>query len=149
MSDNSENKILFYEKEFYMFSNFSSFIVEYDGYIWPTSEYAYQASKFTDESVINQIKNAKSSHEAFNISRNNEDKVKPNWSDIRVSVMEDIVRAKLDQHEYIKEKLLDTGSREIVENSPTDDFWGWGLNKDGQNQLGKIWMKLRDEIMKS
>ena len=35
---------------------------------------------------------------------------------------------------------------EIVEASPVDAFWGWGPNKDGENALGKIWMKLREEI---
>ena len=35
----------------------------------------------------------------------------------------------------------------IVEDSPKDDCWGWGPNKDGRNELGKIWMRLREEIM--
>ncbi len=149
MTENTENKVLFYEREFYIFSNFSSFTVEYEGYLWPTAEYAYQASKFIDNSIIDQIKKSKSSHDAFKIARNNQDKVKSNWLDIRVFVMENIVRAKLSQHEYVMKKLLETSNREIVENSHRDDFWGWGPNKDGQNQLGKIWMKLRDEIITS
>jgi predicted NAD-dependent protein-ADP-ribosyltransferase YbiA (DUF1768 family) len=36
----------------------------------------------------------------------------------------------------------------LVEDSPKDDFWGWGPNKDGCNQLGKVWMKLRGEDRK-
>ncbi len=40
---------------------------------------------------------------------------------------------------------METGDRELIESSPIDSFWGWGPNKDGQNHLGKIWMKLRDE----
>jgi domain of unknown function (DUF1768) len=34
----------------------------------------------------------------------------------------------------------------IVEDSPKDDFWGWGSNRNGQNNLGKLWMKLREEL---
>ena len=60
--------------------------------------------------------------------------------------MEDIVRAKLSQHPYIQKKLLESGEREIIEASPEDAFWGWGPNKDGENQMGKIWMKLREEL---
>ena len=61
--------------------------------------------------------------------------------------MESIVRAKLKQNPYVKHKLLQTGTRKIVEDSPKDDFWGWGKNKDGKNHLGKIWMKLRAELV--
>ncbi len=34
----------------------------------------------------------------------------------------------------------------IVEYSPVDAYWGWGPRKNGQNHLGKLWMKLRDEL---
>jgi predicted NAD-dependent protein-ADP-ribosyltransferase YbiA (DUF1768 family) len=47
---------------------------------------------------------------------------------------------------YVQKKILETGDRELVENSPRDSFWGWGLNKDGENHLGKIWIKLREEL---
>ncbi len=33
-----------------------------------------------------------------------------------------------------------------MEDSPKDSFWGWGEDRCGQNNLGKLWMKLRDEI---
>ena len=60
--------------------------------------------------------------------------------------MEDICRYKLEQHPYIQKKLLETGDLLIVEDLPKDSFWGWGPNRDGENQLGKIWMRLRDEL---
>lgn len=144
--DDKINKIFFYDREFYPLSNFASFMVEYDGYLWPTSEYAYQAQKFTDINIVNEIKNEKSSHEVFGLGLKYKDKIRPYWFEIRVSVMEKILRAKMEQHEYVRRKLLETGDKEIIENSPVDSFWGWGPNKDGENQLGKIWMKLREEL---
>jgi predicted NAD-dependent protein-ADP-ribosyltransferase YbiA (DUF1768 family) len=60
--------------------------------------------------------------------------------------MERILRAKLDQHPHIKKKLIETGNRDIIEASKDDEFWGWGPNKTGQNNHGKIWMKLREEL---
>lgn len=143
---NSEEKILFYEREYYTFSNFSSFMLEWKGVLYMTSEHAYHTEKFTDPEIIEKVKNARSAHDAFQISREYEDKVRPDWLDIRVNVMEDIIRAKVSQHPYVKEKLIESGDREIIEDSWRDDFWGWGPNKDGQNQLGKIWMKVRKEI---
>jgi ribA/ribD-fused uncharacterized protein len=139
-------KILFYEGIHYMFSNFSSFAVEWKGVLWMTSEHAYQAAKFDDENIVNEIKHARSAHDSKVIARKYKEKVRQTWDTEKCIVMEDIVRAKLHQHEYIKRKLLESGDREIVEASPEDSFWGWGPDKQGENHLGKIWMKLREEI---
>ena len=141
----------FYEREFYVFSNFSSFQVEWKGRLWQTSEHAYQASHFFDTApeLVEEIFKAKSAHEAFKIAKANTDRAPSNWEEIKVGIMEDIVRNKLQQNPYIMHKLLQTGDRLIVEDSPKDDCWGWGPNKDGRNELGKIWMKIRNEIIKN
>lgn len=44
-----------------------------------------------------------------------------------------------------RDPQLETSGK-IVEDSPKDDYWGWGEKRDGRNELGKIWMRLRDEI---
>ena len=62
--------------------------------------------------------------------------------------MEDILRCKLKQNPYVLKKLLETKEYIIIEDSPKDDYWGWGINRDGKNNLGKIWMKLREEYLK-
>jgi predicted NAD-dependent protein-ADP-ribosyltransferase YbiA (DUF1768 family) len=61
--------------------------------------------------------------------------------------MHKILLAKVDQHPYVRRKLLETGARILVEDSWRDDFWGWGPNKDGQNVLGRLWMEIRSECM--
>lgn len=144
--ESDKNKVLFYGGKYHAFSNFSSFMVMYEDYLWPTAEYAYQASKFDDVVIINEIKSARSSYDTFQIARKYPDKVRKDWMEVNLGIMKKIVREKLNQHSYIKQKLIETGQMEIIENSPTDAFWGWGPNKDGQNHLGKIWMELRDEI---
>lgn len=143
----STEPVLFYEKEFYVLSNFSSFEVFYKNEVWKTSEYAYQASGFTDKKIIERIKNARSSHDAMKLSKITFiDKKRKDWDLVKLGIMIDICREKLKQHFYVQKKLLQTGDRELIENSPRDSFWGWGPNKDGHNHLGKIWMKLREEI---
>lgn len=144
------NPIGFYEREFYVFSNFSSFQVEWRGRVWPTSEHAYQASHFFDTApeFVEKIFNFRSAHEAFKFAKANADKAPANWEDIKVGIMEDICRHKLQQHSYVQKKLLQTGDLPLVEDSPYDDCWGWGPNRDGRNELGKIWMKLRSELIK-
>lgn len=145
--ENSEEKVFFYEREFYPLSNFSAFNLEWKGVLYMTSEHAYHSEKFTDPEIIEKIKNARSAHDAFKLSREYENMVRPDWLDVRVIIMEEIIRAKVAQHPYVKKKLLETGNREIVEDSWRDDFWGWGPNKNGQNQLGKIWMRVRKGLI--
>ncbi len=140
----------FYEREFYCFSNFSSFAVKWKGKIWPTSEHAFQAAHFfkTAPALAKKIHKAKSAHEAYKLTGANRDKFPKNWPEMKVEVMEDIVRCKLKQNPYIMRKLIQTGNRYIIEDSPKDAFWGWGLKRSGRNELGRIWMRLRDEIKK-
>lgn len=88
----------------------------------------------------------KSAHETYKFAKLNADKAPNNWDEVKVSIMEDIVRHKLEQHPYVFHKLIQTGARMIVEDSPKDDCWGWGEERNGRNELGKIWMKLRNEI---
>lgn len=142
----TQEPVLFYEGQYYMFSNFSSFAVEIWERVWPTAEHAYQAAKFNDKKIRELISNARSSHEAKKIARAFDDRKRVNWSKLKLGIMEEILRAKLDQHEYVRKKLLETGDRLIVEDSPTDNFWGRGPDGKGANNLGKLWMKLRSEL---
>lgn len=139
--------VLFYGGKFGCFSNMSSYAVEIDGKVFMTSEHAYQCAKFSDSSIKEKIFNARSGYDAKMIAVENKSLVSSDWNERSLEVMESIVRKKLEQHPHIKEKLLETGKREIIEASPTDAFWGWGPEKNGENHLGKIWMKLRGELV--
>ena len=149
--ETSGNVASFYEREFYVFSNFSSFQVFYRGRLWPTSEHAYQAARFSG--VCSELEEkcfqARSAHEAYRLMQANRDKERPNWMEEKPAVMYEICRAKLEQNPYVKQKLLETQEALIVEDSPFDSFWGWGPEKNGRNELGKVWMRLRDEMKES
>lgn len=121
-------------------------MVKWRGVDWVTSEHAYQAAKFDDPIIIEEIKNARSAHDARKIAHLHEHGKVTTWHEIKLKIMEEIVRAKLEQHSYIHRKLLETGDREIIEDSPTDSFWGRGPDWKGENHLGKIWMDLRKEL---
>jgi N-glycosidase YbiA len=70
----------------------------------------------------------------------------PDWNTRSLEVMERILRAKLSQHKDVLDALKRSGTDDIVENSPTDYFWGAGQDGTGQNHLGKLWMKIRSEL---
>jgi len=140
-------RVCFYEQDFYVLSNFSSFSLEWCGHRFPTVEHAYHWLKFIDSNDLQQsICDATSAHEAFKIAQENKDRRRSDWDAVKVPLMYRLLHAKAAQHEYVRRKLLATGDRELVENSWRDDFWGWGPNSDGQNKLGKLWMKVRAEL---
>lgn len=148
LAEGIDSYIGFYNREFFCLDNFSSFRVFVDGILYCTVEHAYQASKFlnTAPDVAELITNSYSAYDAQRIAHENADKQREDWERIKVSVMERLVRLKLEQNPYVKRKLLETGDYTICEDSPKDAFWGIGQNRDGRNELGKIWMKLRDEL---
>jgi ribA/ribD-fused uncharacterized protein len=152
----SDTRVCFYEQDFYVLSNFSSFNLvggfygspQSDGITFATSEHAYHWHKFqpTDSDLADAILFAPSAHDAFKLAERNKVNRWDRWDEFKVEIMRDILRAKVTQHEYVRRKLLATGDRELVENSWRDDFWGWGPTQDGANMLGKLWMEIRAEI---
>jgi ribA/ribD-fused uncharacterized protein len=138
--------INFYTPKFYVFNNFSAHAIEFRGKLYPTSEHAYQAAKCTDPQGQEAIRNARSplqakilANETYKAARD------PDWGSKKVAIVEEILRAKLAQHQEAQEALRESGHEDIVEDSPTDYFWGVGADGSGQNMLGKLWMKIRDE----
>ena len=149
LSEKMNDVIGFYPREFYPLDNFSSFKVEDNGYLYASLEEAFQSNLFLPDypEISDKIKNSHSAHEAQKIMFENIDKVKYS-NEEQVKIMEKLLRLKIKQNPYVKKKLLETKDYIIVEDSPKDSFWGWGPNRDGENRLGKLWMKLREEIQK-
>ena len=145
----TDKQVFFYEQDFYVLSNFSAFSLQWFGLRFDTSEAAYHWEKFMGTSADDiraQIRLAPSAHEALKIAERNKIYRRPDWDEVKVDLMREILRAKADQHEYVRRKLLATGDRELIEDSWRDDFWGWGPNRDGRNMLGKLWMEVRAEL---
>jgi hypothetical protein len=138
--------ITFYTPEFYVFNNFSAHAVEFRGQLYPTCEHAYQAAKCTDPAGREAIRAARSPLQAKTLANETYKASKdPDWARKKVGLVEEILRAKMAQHPEARDALRESGHQDIVEDSPTDYFWGAGADGSGQNVLGKLWMKLRDE----
>lgn len=147
----TDDQVFFYEQEFYVLSNFSAFQIRHAGFLFPTSEHAYHWEKFTREFASDirfLIREAPSAHAAFKLAEENRQFRRPDWDDVKVDIMRVILTEKADQHEYVRRKLLETGERDLIEDSWRDDFWGWGPNRDGLNWLGTLWMQIRTELQR-
>lgn len=139
--------INFYTPQFYVFNNFSAHAIEFEGILYPTAEHAYQAAECTSPEGKEAIRQARSPLQAKHLMDTRYKPHKqPEWNNKKVAIMEQILRTKLAQHPEALEALKQSGNEEIVEDSPTDYFWGAGADGTGQNMLGKLWMKLRKEL---
>ena len=144
----NDTQVFFYEQEFYVLSNFSAFNVNVFGRDFQTAEHAYHWKKFCDTAtcIASAVRFSRSAHAAFKTAESNKGFQRVDWDRVKVGFMRDILIAKVTQHEYVQRKLLSTGTRELIENSWRDSFWGWGKDRQGQNQLGRLWMEIRDSL---
>jgi ribA/ribD-fused uncharacterized protein len=123
-------------------SNFYPSFIVIDGIIYPTVEHAYQAAKISDWREKQMIANIKTPGQAKRVGRKLG--LRSDWENIKVDVMLKLVRLKFTELN-LKIKLLATGDAELIEgNTWNDTFWGVCCD-EGQNQLGKILMKVREE----
>lgn len=133
--------------EYYFLSNFYPCKIVIGNLTFGSTEAAYQALKCRDYTDMVQFCNldpATSKRLARELKRAG--KCKPNWNDLSLEVMEDLIRVKFNVHQDLKQKLLDTGDAELIEgNYWKDHFWGV-CNGVGENHLGKILMKVREEL---
>lgn len=148
---NEDSTAGFFMGGWYVFDNFAPFQFEYDGVLYSTLEHAYQSLKFlaTNPELAEKIRLLCSPAEVFEYTRETivKEQVDPGWDDKKIEIMEMLSRSKLEQHPIIKRALVATGHKTIVEMNDADDFWGWGEDHKGRNELGKVWMRLREEIL--
>jgi ribA/ribD-fused uncharacterized protein len=136
--------------------NMSPFPVTALGKEWRTTEALFQAMRFEDEEIRKAIREHKSPMGAKLVAKGRkEEMVVEPLSDQDVENMEFCLRLKIDQHPELVEKLIATDGRLIVEDVTSrgrrgsNTFWGainTGNGWDGDNKLGELWMKLRDEL---
>lgn len=129
--------------KYYFLSNFYQAPVMFEGLLYRNCESAFQSAKTLDKEQRKQFceidpSTAKKKGRSI-ILRND-------WEKIKDKVMEDVVRDKFTRNKDLKNKLLATGERELIEgNTWNDTYWGVCREK-GENKLGKILMKVRSEL---
>jgi ribA/ribD-fused uncharacterized protein len=128
------------------FSNFSPHGIRVEGKWYPTTEHYFQAQKFHDEAYREQIRQARSPMIAARLGQSRKVPLRSDWEEIKLDVMRGALREKFTSHRELKTLLLGTGDEELVENSPTDIYWGCGKDGSGQNWLGKLLMELREDL---
>lgn len=124
-------------------SNFYPCKIMWEGIEYPSTEHAYQASKTLDENMRRVIAAAETPRRAKRLGKSVS--VRKDWDKVKLGIMEGILRVKFSQPLF-KLKLLNTGDTLLEEgNTWGDTFWGV-CNGIGENNLGILLMKIREEF---
>jgi len=124
--------------------------VYFDGLLFKSVSYAYQASRSSQRHLREKISLADTPSELFEIATKIEDP--ENWSSNRLRMMEAIVRDKFRRNKDLRERLKATGNRELANTysdaTVSNIYWGIVEGK-GQNQLGRLLEQIRNDIIHS
>jgi ribA/ribD-fused uncharacterized protein len=135
---------------FTYFSPYTAHAIEIKGEIFPTVEHAYQCQRYDDPKIVAEIRSAASPLKAWQVSAKYKDREIAGFQSEKREVMKDLMRLKARQHEEVKNALLDSHDLKIVKHistyPPGDGFWDDGQSGEGENQMGRIWMELREEL---
>lgn len=84
--------------------------------------------------------------QAAKAGRNKNRPLRSDWERVKLKVMYDVLKCKFNDNKNIAVMLKETGNEKLVEASPIDYYWGCGYNGNGKNYLGKILMRVREEL---
>lgn len=128
-------------------SNFSQHAIYLHGKIWRTTEHYYQAQKFSDPAIQEQIRSTANPMLAKNMAKQLEEQgIQPNWQNIKEEIMWQALSAKFTQHPELKNLLISTQQRHIAEHTSNDSYWGDAEDGTGLNRLGRLLMQLRSQL---
>lgn len=131
-----------------------------DGMEYSTAEQYMMAQKamlFGDNKIYNEIMNAFHPNQFKALGRKISGFDEKIWNENKTDIVIKGNTAKFSQNQELKEFLLNTNSRILVEASPYDKIWGIGMKSDdsgcrnpnlwdGENLLGFCLMEVRDIV---
>ena len=115
--------------------------------VYPSKEHALMAHKTVTHDEHESIREAREPKTAK--ARGRKVQLRPDWDEIKLGVMVEILRHWYAQHPERAEQLVATGDVLILEDSPTDAIWGIRSRDGGfagTNLLGRAHMAVRAEL---
>ena len=159
-----DNRVLYFTRDreaFRFLSHFWPAELAVDGETWPTVEHYYQAQKSDDVGYRNAIRAAETPGQAKRLAaspdrggkagkqswfRANRKEPRADWSDVKLAIMRRADWAKFSQNPDLAALLLATENAALIEDSPSDPFWGTGRDGNGENWAGRVLMEIRERL---
>lgn len=125
--------------EHFWLSNFFPSPVEMDGALYITVENAFQAAKTLDREARRPLETCGPDEAKM---RGMALPLRPDWEDVKVAVMEDLLREKF-AIPALARRLAATAPADLVNRNVFGDTF-WGVTKgQGRNELGAALMRVR------
>lgn len=141
--DGEQEMINSFLGKYYYLSNFYPCAIEYKGITYQNNEAAFQAQKVIkpeDRKMFAKLDPSAAKQLGRRVT------LRDDWEAIKDTVMYEVCLAKFSQNQELMDRLLKTGSRHLEEgNTWGDKVWGT-VNGEGENRLGKILMRVREEL---
>lgn len=131
--------------EYGFLSNMYGVEVVWDGRTYRNTESAFQSAKVLSAEERDEfcgLSGVMAKRKGRRVS------LRPDWETVKDGIMEEVVRAKFEQHPELAEKLAATGDAPLMEGNAWHDTY-WGVDSRtlrGENRLGEILMKVRAEL---
>lgn len=138
-----ENSIRGFFGEYRWMSNFHLTPIQFEKIVYPATENAYMAAKCkmaTQRVIFQTVAPSEAKAQGRIVV------LRDDWEDVKLDIMYQLNLQKFSFNPDLRDRLIATGKRYIEEtNWWNDTFWGVCKNT-GENQLGKILMRVRKEI---
>lgn len=130
-------------------SNFWKCDIEFEGKTYSSTEHAFQAAKTLNDAEREQIRTSATAGAAKRLG--GKVSLRPDWENLKDSVMLTVLREKFSKHKDLGDRLLDTGDKVLIEGTAWhDSYWGVCYCEKcagvGKNRLGELLMKVREEL---
>jgi ribA/ribD-fused uncharacterized protein len=103
--------------------------------------------KFEQDEMRERIRSADHPEKASKLAKANKKSVRKDWAQVRRVMMTRAVYTKCRTHHAIADLLMKTRSKQIVEITMYDYYWGCGRDGRGHNVFGKVLMAVRDKLI--
>lgn len=148
ITSEDDRPINFIETIWHYLSPFSANQIDIWGESFATVEHAYHWARYLPGPERDAVKSAKSPVECLHLSHLYKKEPGVLKSDFdKDAIMEELFRAKLHQHPHVADVLKLSGTRCLLKEISTDSYWGVGADGGGENKMGKLWMKIRSELL--
>lgn len=151
-----KNGVVAFQSHHSPLSNLYQAPIKRNGIIYRSAEHAYQhvkAMHCKDPAIAHTVLKEISPYDAMAAGKRV--KITPDWHSKQITIMEEILRAKLEQVPVFADELRATANHRLIENTRSA-FWGSGTtynsdsifsnNYPGSNQLGKLLEKIREHF---
>ena len=134
-------KISSFRGQYFFLSNYFTAPVTYQGITFQNNEAAFHAMKCP--SMAAQFATLPPD-QAKRLGRTVQ--LRGDWESVKEQIMYEICLAKFTQNKDLGRMLVATGDAELIEgNTWNDKCWGV-CDGEGENKLGKILMRVREEV---